>query len=115
MVGTALGALGKIPGMGWAKDAGKSVDALANKVRDYSNSLDSLANKKISVPKIPGFVKPGDPTGITGNVPGGDATKGGGTGSQTTQFVTVYASNTNDIYKKLSKAAKTGVPIGSKP
>lgn len=115
MVGTALGALGKIPGMGWAKDAGKSVDALANKVRDYSNSLDALANKKISTPKIPGFVKPGDPTGIKGNIPGGDATKGGGTGSQTTQFVTVYASNTNDIYKKLSKAAKTGVPIGSKP
>jgi hypothetical protein len=114
MVGTALNALGKIPGMGWAKDAGKSVDALANKVRDYSNSLDSLANKKISTPKIPGFVKPGDPTGIKGNIVGGDATKGGGGGTQTTQFVTVYASNTNDIYKKLSKAAKTGVPIGGK-
>jgi hypothetical protein len=114
MVGTALNALGKIPGFGWAKEAGKSVDGLANKVRDYSNSLDSLANKKISTPKIPGFVKPGDPTGIKGNIVGGDATKGGGTGSQTTQFVTVYASNTNDIYKKLSKAAKTGVPIGGK-
>ena len=31
------------------------------------------------------------------------------------QNVTVYASNTNDINKKLSKAAKNGIPIGSKP
>jgi hypothetical protein len=114
MVGTALGALGKIPGFGWAKEAGKSVDGLANKVRAYSDGLDKLANKKIATPKIPGFVAPGDPTGIKGNIVGGDATKGGSGGSQNTQFVTVYASNTNDIYKKLSRAAKTGVPIGGK-
>ena len=30
------------------------------------------------------------------------------------QNVTVYASNTNDIYKKLSKGAKNGVPVGKK-
>jgi hypothetical protein len=113
-VGTALNALGKIPGFGWAKTAGKSVDKLADSVRDYSNSLDALANKKISTPKIPGFVAPGSNVGIEGNIPGGDVLKGSGGGSQTTQFVTVYASNTNDIYKKLSKAAKTGVPIGGK-
>ena len=114
-VAKALELLGKIPSFGWAKKAAEGADKLTKSVRDYSNSLDALANKKISTPKIPGFVKPGDPTGIKGNIVGGDATKGGGTGSQTTQFVTVYASNTNDIYKKLSKAAKTGVPIGSKP
>lgn len=32
----------------------------------------------------------------------------------TVQNITVYASNTNDISKKLSKAAKNGVPIGGK-
>jgi len=31
------------------------------------------------------------------------------------QQVTVYASNTNDIASKLAKAAKNGLPIGSKP
>jgi hypothetical protein len=30
------------------------------------------------------------------------------------QNITVYATNTNDIAKKLSKAAKNGVPVGSK-
>ena len=31
------------------------------------------------------------------------------------QQVTVYASNTNDIASKLAKAAKNGLPLGSKP
>lgn len=112
---TFLKALGKVPGMGWAKKAGEAVDGLANKVRKYSDSLDSLANKKIGSPKIPGFVAPGSNVGIEGNVPGGDAAgkDGKGTGSQTVQYVTVYASNTNDIAKKLSKAAKHGQPIGA--
>ncbi len=115
MVGKALGALGKIPGMGWAKEAGKSVDKLADKVRKYSDSLDSLANKKISTPKIPGFVAPGSNVNIKGQIPGGDKiVGGGGGGSQTVQNITVYASNTNDIEKKMAKAAKLGVPVGGK-
>jgi hypothetical protein len=68
----------------------------------------------MGAPKIPGFVAPGSNVGIEGNVPGGDAAgkDGKGTGSQTVQYVTVYASNTNDIAKKLSRAAKHGQPIG---
>ena len=31
------------------------------------------------------------------------------------QQITVYASNTNDIAKKMALAAKSGVPIGGKP
>jgi hypothetical protein len=114
-VGTALKMLGKIPGFGWAKKAGEETDKLANKVRAYSNSLDSLKNKKISTPSITGSVKPGDPTGIKGNIVGGDVMKGaGGSGSTTVQNITVYASNTNDIERKMAKAAKLGVPVGSK-
>ena len=30
------------------------------------------------------------------------------------QNITVYASNTNDIASKMSKAAKNGLPIGSR-
>jgi hypothetical protein len=119
MVGTALGALGKIPGMGWAKEAGESVDKLANKVRGYSDSLDSLANKKIKTPQIPGFVAPGSSVGIKGNIAGGDVMKGGGgagggSGKTVVQNIVVYASNTNDIEKKMAKAAKNGLPVGSK-
>jgi hypothetical protein len=112
-VAKALELLGKIPMFGWAKEAAKGASNLAKSVRDYSDSLDKLANKKISTPKISGIVTPGGKTGITGNIVGGDTTGTGGGGSSTTvQYVTVYASNTNDIAKKLSKAAKNGTPIG---
>jgi hypothetical protein len=48
-------------------------------------------------------------------VPGGNAAgTGGASNKETVQYVTVYASNTNDIAKKLSAAAKYGVPIGTK-
>jgi hypothetical protein len=116
MIATALKALGKVPGFGWAKKAGDQMDKAAESVRKYSNSLDSLAKKKINPPSITGGIKPGSPTGITGNIVGGDTTggKGGGSGSDTIQNITVYASNTNDIEKKMAKAAKQGVPVGAK-
>jgi hypothetical protein len=117
MIATLLKVLGKVPGFGWAKKAGETMDKAANSVRKYSDSLDSLANKKIKTPSILGSVKPGDPTGIKGNIVGGDVMKGGGGGGggkQTVQNITVYASNTNDIEKKMAKAAKLGLPVGSK-
>jgi hypothetical protein len=117
-VAKALELLGKIPGFGWAKKAAEGADKLTKSVRDYSDSLDSLAKKKISTPSLLGGVKPGDPTGILGKTPNGGAKTGGGAGggggSTTVQNITVYASNTNDIEKKMAKAAKLGVPVGSK-
>jgi hypothetical protein len=118
-VAKALELLGKIPGFGWAEKAAEGASKLANSVREYSDSLDKLANKKIKPPSITGGVKPGDPTGIKGNIVGGDAkiggsSGGGGGGNAVVQNIVVYASNTNDISKKLSKAAKNGVPIGAK-
>ena len=112
-VGKALGALSKLPGLGGLKSAAKAANEAADGVRKFSDNLDSLAKKKISTPKIGGFVAPGSPTGIEGNASGDAAGKdGNGTGATTVQYVTVYASNTNDIAKKLSKAAKNGTPIG---
>ena len=115
-VAKALELLGKIPGFTWAKKAAEGADQLTKSVRDYSNSLDALANKKIKTPSILGGIKPGDPTGIKGNIVGGDALKGGGggSGSTTVQNITVYASNTNDIERKMAKAAKLGTPVGGK-
>lgn len=88
-----------------AEKASKKLDGVAT-------SIDKLKNKKITVPNLlpTGGTKPGGKTGIEGGVI--DTGKLGG--SPTVQYVTVYASNTNDIYKKLSKAAKNGQPVGAK-
>jgi len=76
-VAKALELLGKIPGFEWAEKAAEGANKLAKSVREYSDSLDKLANKKIKPPSITGGVKPGDPTGIKGNIAGGDAAIGG--------------------------------------
>ena len=123
-LGLVIGAVAKLirlmsylPGMKFLKGVADQADKIAVSVGKAGESIEKLANKKITPPKVPkiaGVVSPGSKTGIVGNVPGGDATKGGSGGSGTVQYVTVYASNTNDIYKNLSKAAKNGVPVGGK-
>lgn len=111
--------LSKVPGMGFLKGVADAADKAAVKIGKTGEAIEKLANKKIKTPNAPGLptggVITGGKTGITGNVKGGDTagTGGGGSGNNI-QYVTVYASNTNDIYKKLSKAAKNGVPVGSK-
>lgn len=118
---TLIKLLSKVPGMGFLKGAAKEADALAKSIGKAGVEAENLAKKKIKAPTVPkmpvGGVKPGESTGIYGNVPGGStggSSGGGGGGSGTVQYVTVYASNTNDIYKQLSKAAKNGTPIGAK-
>jgi len=125
-VGLVVGAIAKlirimskIPGLGFLKGVADAADKAAVSIGKTGESIEKLANKKITPPKIGDFptggVKPGTKTGIVGNIKGGDAAgKGGGGSSTTVQYVTVYASNTNDIYKNLSKAAKNGVPVGTK-
>lgn len=109
--------LSKVPGMSFLKGVANAADDAALKLGGVAKSIDDLKNKKITAPKMPkitGAVTPGNATGIIGNVPGGDTKGGSGGGKGTVQYVTVYASNTNDIYKKLSAAAKNGVPVGAK-
>lgn len=111
-----LRAMTKIPGIGDKfKGAAKYVQELSDTVMKASKNIDKLGDKKITFkkPETPGGTKPGDPTGIYGNASdlGG---AGGGGGATNVQYVTVYASDTNDIYRKLSKAAKYGSPIGAK-
>jgi len=112
-----LGVLSHVPGMGFLKGIAEGADKAAKSIGNVADSIEGLSSKKMTAPKFPkivGGIVPGNATGITGNVSGGNAAgKGGGGGGATTvQYVTVYASNTNDIAKKLSKAAKNGTPIG---
>jgi hypothetical protein len=64
----------KLPGQGWAKGIAEGAANAANKIREVSNGLDGLANKKISIPGFGGATKP-DGTPATGAAaPGGGAT-----------------------------------------
>lgn len=118
-IASLIRAMSHLPGMKALKGVADEADKAAKAIGRTAKAVDDLKNKKISASKIgdgmpTGFVKPGDATGIKGNVPGGNAAGTGGGGGTNVQYVTVYASDTNDIYKKLSKAAKNGAPIGGK-
>lgn len=111
--------LSYIPGFGFLKGVADNADKAAVAVGKLGDKIIETGKKQIkppSMPKIVGGVVPGGKTGITGNIVGGDTTggKGGGGGSQTVQYITVYASNTNDIEKKMAMAARAGVPVGGK-
>lgn len=117
--GYLLGGIAKIArayailtGSKYMKKLADDTDKAAISVGKYAKEVLKLSDKKIggSAPKP--FVLP-QANDIQGNA-SVDTTgnKGGGGGSGTVQYVTVYASNTNDIAKKLSKAAKHGTPIG---
>ena len=117
-VAKLIRAMSYIPGMGALKGIADGIDKMAVSIGKYSDSLDKLSDKKIKPPSIIGAITPGAKTGIVGNIVGGDVMGGGGGGagggSTTVQNITVYASNTNDIEKKMAKAAKLGVPVGAK-
>jgi hypothetical protein len=125
IVGYLVGAVGKLirgmsylPGMKFLSGVADGFDKVAVSIGKAAKATNDLKNSKMSTPSLPkigGVVAPGSKTGIVGNVPGGDTTKGGGGGGDTTvQNIVVYASNTNDIERKMAKAAKTGRPIGAK-
>jgi hypothetical protein len=116
-VATLIKWLSYIPGMKGLRSVADEADKAAKSVGNLANSVEALGKKKITAPKMPslptGSTKAGGKTGITGGLgAAGDVMPGGG--STTVQYVTVYASNTNDIAKQLSKAAVNGTPIGGK-
>jgi hypothetical protein len=103
-----------VSGNKWLKGVADDADKIAVSIGKAAKSVNDMKNSKITVPKVPklsDFVTPGGSLGIQGHA---DLGKGkGGSGSGTVQYVTVYASNTNDIANKLSKSAKHGQPIGA--
>lgn len=118
-VAKLIRAMSYLPKMGFLKKVADDADKAAISLGKVAKNIDELKNKKITAPKMPtlptGSVKPGSPTNIAGNVPGGDKLGGGGGGgSGVVQNILVYASNTNDIAKKMALAAKVGSPIGTK-
>ena len=120
-VGKLFGLLGKVPGMGWAKSIASGAEKAAESIKKTSDNLVDLkkANSGYGEGAFNyqyGLGADGKPTTTT-NKPTTTNTKvdtkgNAGSKTETIQYVTVYASNTNDIAKKLSKAAKNGTPIG---
>jgi hypothetical protein len=104
---------------------GTFFDNAKKKVDKYADSLDALKKHKVAdaaPPGVRGFKGAKTDTEFDlSSYTGTDKTKGKRKGTGTSkgdttviQNVTVYASNTNDIYKKLSRGAKNGIPVGTK-
>ena len=77
MWGKFFSALGKIPGMGWAKKVGEGLDGISTKIQKASDGLSKLKSG-FATTGAPGFIKGG-----TGGAKGDttDGTTGGTTGS----------------------------------
>ena len=120
---TGLAALG----VGPAKEALKMLDSGIGKVGDafdtakksvdkYADSLDKMKKVESKTPaKAKTIVPNAAPSNLqsyTGAIKTPKATSS--STKNTTVNMTVYASNTNDIARNLSKAAKVGTPIGAK-
>jgi len=98
------------------KASGDFFDGARKKLDDYANGLDKLKKPTTTAglqtagkPATSGATPMSDLSSYTGAAGGSSA---GGT--TVVQNVVVYASNTNDISKKLSQAAKNGIPVGGK-
>jgi hypothetical protein len=63
----------KLPGQGWAKGIAEGAANAANKIREVSNGLDGLANKKITIPGF-GKTKPDGTPVVGATAPGGGIT-----------------------------------------
>ena len=120
-IASVAGALGKLPGMGKFKGISEGIKKAADETLAFSKNLSDLKKSNAGFgegafnyqyglgadgkPLASGNNKPNPtPTGSTKDTKGGSSTQ--------VQYITVYASNTNDIAKKLAKAAKNGVPVG---
>ena len=117
-VGKLFGLLGKVPGMGWAKSIAKGAESASASLKKTADGLSSLKDKNIKIDTSNfgggGGFDGKNKDGKNKNDKGGKIDTSGNAGgnkSDTIQYVTVYASNTNDIASKLAKAAKNGTPI----
>ncbi|NBU93482.1 MAG: hypothetical protein EBS18_02825 [Actinobacteria bacterium] len=98
------------------KASGDFFDSARKKLDNYANGLDGLKKATTTA----GMQTAGKTTNTgksnlssyTGTAGSGSAAGGGGT--TIVQNVMVYASDTNDIAKKLAKSAKGGIPVGAK-
>jgi len=99
------------------KDIGDFADSTSKKLNKTADSLDKLKNKKLTAPSLSGSSSgsvtsdPNAPYSLD-NYSGSSGGSGGGKAG-VTQNIVVYASDTNDIAKKMAQAARTGIPIGT--
>lgn len=119
-IASVAGAIGKLPGMGKFKGISDGIKKASEETLSFSKNLSDLKKSNSGFgegafnyqyglgadgkPLASGKDKPTVTPKPTKDTKGGSSTQ--------VQYVTVYASNTNDIAKKLAKAAKNGVPVG---
>jgi len=98
------------------QDIGTFADSTSKKLTGVADSLDKLKNKKLTAPKASDSSSlvsndPNSPYSLD-NYSGSSGGSSGGGKAGVTQNIVVYATDTNDIAKKMAQAARTGIPIG---
>jgi len=93
------------------KASGDFFDGARKKLDNYADGLDKLKKPTTTAGLQTTSKTAATPKSDLSSYTGGSSGKGG---NQIVQNVVVYASNTNDISKKLSQAAKNGIPVGGK-
>ncbi len=101
--GKFFSALGKIPGMGWAKKVGEGLDGISTKIKTASKNLSDL---KSGFKGMGNVSMSAGSAGVTGGTTGGDT--GGGTGASTAaknkEKLIKYKKDVVAIYKDMNEA-----------
>jgi hypothetical protein len=97
------------------KASGDFFDGARKKLDNYANGLDGLKKATTTAGmQTAGKSTSGTPKSDLSSYSGAASGGSGGSGTTIVQNVMVYASDTNDIAKKLAKSAKGGIPVGGK-
>jgi hypothetical protein len=99
--GKFFSALGKVPGMGWAKAVGKGLDDISAKIKTTSKNLSDLKSSfkgMGNVTMTPGGIG----GGTTSN--GGGTTSGGGLDDKAKKKLADYKKDVTKIYKDMNEA-----------
>lgn len=100
--GKFFSALGKIPGMGWAKSVGKGLDDISAKIKTTSKNLSDL---KSNFKGMGNVSMTAGTAGVTGGTTGGGGGGGGGgtAAAEAKKKLAEYAKDVKKIYKDMNE------------
>jgi hypothetical protein len=99
--GKFFSALGKVPGMGWAKAIGKGLDGISDKITTTSNKLALLQTGAMGIAARQDTAMAGRGPGSTGGTGGG--TSGGGLDDKAKKKLADYKKDVAKIYKDINE------------